>query len=69
MPDCEVIRSTTVSLDKAKRWNIKLDFEGIEPFNRIELEDKLINKVSVKHCKFYDGCEEAMVVVFSLVDK
>ena len=69
MPDCEVIRSTTVNLSKDRMWNINLNLDGVEPFNRIELNGKTIDKIIVKQCRFYDDCEDAVVVVFSLKNK
>lgn len=69
MPDCEVIRSTTVKLEKNRMWNINLNLDGLEPFSRIELNEKTIDRIVVKQCRFYDDCEEAIVVVFGLKDK
>lgn len=66
MSDCEVIRSTKVTLDPSIRWNIKLDFNGYRPFEVIELEDKIIAGAEISQCKNYNGYEDAIVVVFEL---
>ena len=69
MPDCEVIRSTTVKLDPSMRWNLKLDFNGHRPFDVIELEDKIIAGATISQCKNYNGIDDAIVVVFELKNR
>lgn len=69
MPDCEVVRSTKVKLNHTRRWNLKLDFNGYQPFDPIELEDKIFTSAEVSRCKNYGEYEDAIVVVFELKSK
>lgn len=69
MNGCTVIRSTKVELDPDMRWNIKLDFNGVKPFENIELEDKIISEVEISRCENYGDYDDVVVVVFALKDK
>lgn len=70
MSDCEVIRSSKVKqLDPNMRWNINFDFNGYKPFDKIELDDKVVAGVEVSQCKNYGDYEDAIVVVFELKNR
>lgn len=69
--NCKVVRKTTVSLNHDMKWNIKLDLGGGKPpFEPVELEDKIIDEVTVSQCKDYEQPgDDVVVVVFHLVPR
>lgn len=53
MPDCEVVRSSTMKLDPRLVWKLNLNFNGFQPFSPVELEDKTVVRAEVSRCKNY----------------